>query len=254
MRNALRIGARRGSNHALIGSVLLGVLVVAAAGISGTVHFAGPRWLPDWKFVSHIHQSHTKTSPGSTGLPPRTANPSHSSSSFPLGAVLLWILVAMAAVIVARLLWRWWTGRRFRPTLGRHPLAMATGTTSVISVQPEPDPPALRTGIELALESLAEQRDPTDAVVRAWLGLQDAAEESGLVRRPAETPTEFTSRIMSRTLANDRAIRTLLHLYLRTRFSDHPVTSDDVAVVRAALQELIRTWPAPKSLVGTARR
>ena len=40
----------------------------------------------------------------------------------------------------------------------------------------------------------AEQRDPADAIVRAWLGLQETAEESGIVRHPAETPTEFTSR------------------------------------------------------------
>jgi hypothetical protein len=234
--------------------VLLAVLVVVAAGASRTVHFAGPRWLPDWKLVAHLQRLHTKTSAGPTKLPPRTPKPLHSSSNFPLGAVLLWIVVAMAVVIVARSLWRWWTGRRSRPTFGQHPLAMPLGMTSVIPVQPQPDPPALRTGVELALEALDEQRDPTDAVVRAWLGLQDAAEESGIVRQPAETPTEFTSRIMSRSLADDRAIRTLLRLYLRTRFSDHPVTRDDVAVVRAALQELVRTWPAPKSLVGSARR
>jgi Domain of unknown function (DUF4129) len=248
----LRIETRRSSHHVLIGSVLLAVLVVAAAGISGTIHFAGPRWLPDWKFAPGIQRSHTKTTAGPTKLPPQTTKPAHSSSYFPLGAVLLWIVAAIAAFLVARLLWRLWTGRRSRSTPGQHSLAM--GTTSVIPVQPEPDPPALRTGIELALEALDEQRDPTDAVVRAWLGMQDAAEESGIARKPTETPTEFTSRIMSQSLADDRAVRTLLRLYLRTRFSDHPVTSDDVAVVRAALQELIRTWPAPKSIVGTTRR
>ena len=248
----MHVVARRTSHHVLMGSVLLGVLVVAAAGISGATHFAGPRWFPDWKFVSRPQQSNTKISIGPTKLPPRSPMPPHQSNNFPLGTVILWIVVAMAAVIVARSLWRWWTGRRSRPTPNHYPLWM--GTTSMIPVQPEPDPPALRTGIELALEALYEQRDPTDAVVRAWLGLQDAAEESGIVRRPAETPTEFTSRIMSRSLADDRAIRTLLRLYLRTRFSDHPVTSDDVADVRAALQELIRTWRAPNSLVGTTRR
>ncbi|MBO0729426.1 MAG: DUF4129 domain-containing protein, partial [Acidimicrobiaceae bacterium] len=76
----------------------------------------------------------------------------------------------------------------------------------------------------------------------AWLGLEETAEESGLVRRPAETPTEFTSRILSKAFADDQALRTLLRLYLRTRFGNHPATSDDVAAVRRALQELVRTW------------
>jgi hypothetical protein len=112
----------------------------------------------------------------------------------------------------------------------------------------------LRTGIELALQALDEQREPADAIVRAWLGLQETAAESGIVRRAAETPTEFTSRILSRAFADDRAVRTLLRLYLRTRFGDHPVTTDDVASVRAALQELVRTWPTPEVPAGAGPR
>jgi hypothetical protein len=42
--------------------------------------------------------------------------------------------------------------------------------------------------------------------------------------------------------AGNEAIATLLRLYLRTRFGDHPVTDADVALVRRALQELVRTW------------
>ena len=99
---------------------------------------------------------------------------------------------------------------------------------------------------------LDEQREPADAIVRAWLGLQQAAEDSGIVRGVAETPTEFTTRIIGRAVTDDRAIRTLLRLYLRTRFGDHPVTGDDVALVRTALRELVRTWPVPQS-VGGAR-
>ncbi len=134
---------------------------------------------------------------------------------------------------------------------------MVTGATTSeppIEPEPEPDTPALRTGIELALQVLDEQREPADAIVRAWLGLQETAEESGIVRAPAETPTEFTSRILSRALTDDRALRTLLRLYLRTRFGDHPVTTDDVAQVRAALRELVATWPTLESTAGTGRR
>ena len=135
------------------------------------------------------------------------------------------VIVAIAAVGVAVLLWRWWAGRPSRAATGQNS-AVAPATSEIpIEPEPEPDTPALRTGIELALQVLDEQREPADAIVRAWLGLQETAEESGIVRRPAETPTEFTSRILSRAFADDRAVRTLLRLYLRTRFGDHPVTS-----------------------------
>jgi hypothetical protein len=104
----------------------------------------------------------------------------------------------------------------------------------------------IRSGLEEALLELERDVEPGDAVVRAWLGLQQSAEQSGVARGRSETPTEFTSRILGRVFANDsagnEAIATLLRLYLRTRFGDHPVTDADVVLVRGALRELVRTW------------
>jgi hypothetical protein len=240
------------SHRALTVSVVLAVLVVAAAGITGTTHFAGPRWLPHWNFSQHTQTPRTLR-PVTPTLPSRTSVPK-STGSFPLGTVVLWIVVAIAVVGIAVRLWRWWAGRPSRAATSRHSVAVAATSEVLIERKPEPDMPALRTGIGLALQVLDEQRDPADAIVRAWLGLQETAEESGIVRQPAETPTEFTSRILSRAFADDRAIRTLLRLYLRTRFGDHPVTTEDVAAVRAALEELVRTWPTPASPAGAGPR
>ena len=253
LRDALHIAARMRSHRALTGSVLLAVLVVAAAGITGTTHFAGPRWLPDWKSSEHMQAHRTLPSVPGTFPRPRTSL-AKSTGSFPLGTVVLWIVVAIAVLGIAALIWRWWARRPSRPASSWHSVAVATTAEVVTEPEPEPDMPALRTGISLALQVLDEQRDPADAIVRAWLGLQETAEESGIVRQPAETPTEFTSRILSRAFADDRAIRTLLRLYLRTRFGDHPVTTEDVAAVRSALEELLRTWPTPASPAGAGRR
>jgi hypothetical protein len=232
--------------------VLLAVLVVAAAGITGTTHFAGPRWLPHWKLSQHV-QAPRKLRTVAPTFPPPTSAP-NGSGRFVLGTVVLWIVVAIAVVGIAVLLWRWWARRPSLAAIGRHSVAVAATSEVLTEPESEPDMPALRTGIGLALQVLDEQRDPADAIVRAWLGLQETAEESGIVRQPAETPTEFTSRILSRAFADDRAIRTLLRLYLRTRFGDHPVTTEDVAAVRAALQELVRTWPTPASPAGAGPR
>ncbi len=248
LRDALSIAARMRSHRALTGSVLLAGLVVAAAGITGTTRFAGPRWLPHWKLSRPAQEPRTPPSLPST-LPPRTSVPK-STGSFALGTVVLWIVVAIAVVGIAILIWRWWAGRQSRAATSRHSVAVAAISEVLTELEPEPNMPALRTGIGLALQVLDEQRDPADAIVRAWLGLQETAEESGIVRQPAETPTEFTSRILSRAFADDRAIRTLLRLYLRTRFGDHPVTTEDVAAVREALQELVRTWSTPASPAG----
>jgi hypothetical protein len=179
--------------------------------------------------------------------------PVGKAGKFPLW-IVLWVIVAIAAVGVAMLVWRWWVGRSSRAATDQNSAVAAATSEIPIEPEPEPDTPALRTGIELALQVLDEQREPADAIVRAWLGLQETAAESGIVRRPAETPTEFTSRILGRAFADDRAVRTLLRLYLRTRFGDHPVTAEDVAAVRAALQELVRTWPAPELPAGAGAR
>jgi hypothetical protein len=230
---------------------VLALLVVAAAGIAGTSNFGGPRWVPNWELPRHT-QAQPKLPASSLGRLSRMP-PLGKAGKFPLW-VVLFVMVGLAAVCVALLVWRWWAGRPSRAATGQNS-AVAPATSEVpIEPEPEPETPALRTGIEMALQVLDEQREPADAIVRAWLGLQETAAESGIVRRPAETPTEFTSRILGRALADDRAIRTLLHLYLRTRFGDHPVTTDDVSAVRAALQELVRTWPEPELPAGAGAR
>jgi hypothetical protein len=240
------------SRRALLWSASLALVVVAAAGTAGTAHFAGPRWVPNWKISPPRQLPHKVPTPAPAPL--LRISP-HSAGKFPV-AIVLAVIIAIAIVGVALLLWRLWAGRSSRAATSRN--TAVTAEVSEIPVEPEPEPepdtPAMRTGIELALQVLDEQREPADAIVRAWLGLQETAAESGIVRRAAETPTEFTSRILSRAFADDRAVRTLLRLYLRTRFGDHPVTTDDVAAVRAALQELVRTWPAPEVSAGPGPR
>ena len=67
------------SHRALTGSVLLAVLVVAAAGITGTTHFAGARWLPHWVLSWHTPAPRKRPSVASTP-PPRTSLPNRPGS------------------------------------------------------------------------------------------------------------------------------------------------------------------------------
>lgn len=240
LRNASRLGPRAGAGATLPLAVLLTVIVIAAAGIGGTSHFTGARWYPHLGGAHHTTQLTVATTPTTPG-PGRQRPHRPSTVGLPLW---LGVLAAVALAIgIGLLLLRLW-GRRRAPTA---PMAHAStaGTVQVVGPEPPPEPEALLTGIELALCELDEERDPADAVVRAWLGLQETAEESGIQRRgPAETPTEFATRVLSSAFADDRALRTLLRLYLRTRFGDHPVTPEDVSEVRAALQQLLENWSA----------
>jgi hypothetical protein len=218
--------------------VLLVVLVVIAAGLGGTSHFTGARWFPNLH-GSYAPPPHGIPRPPTTTLESGNHRLQHSSATVPGWIVA--IAIVLVAIGLLALLWRWWRGRRL-PSAPERAGASVQTTQQVVAAEPEPQPEKLLTGIELALEVLDEEREPADAIVRAWLGLQETAEESGIVRRASETPTEFTSRILSGAFADDRALRTLLRLYLRTRFGDHAVTAADVAEVRDALRQLVSSW------------
>jgi Domain of unknown function (DUF4129) len=220
-------------------AVLLVALVVLAAGIGGTSNFTGARWFPKSRWSPAVRTG--------TTMVPVTVTGGGQQVQSGKGTVPAWLIVTavvLGAIALTVFVWRWWRGGRLLAAteLARPCLQVTIQQVVENDPEPEPEPEKLLTGIELALEVLDQGREPADAVVRAWLGLQETAEESGIVRRAAETPTEFTSRILSRAFVDDGAVRTLLRLYLRTRFGDHPVTAQDVADVREALQQLVSSW------------
>ncbi len=255
VREAVRLHARPGARRSLAVRVGLGVLVALSAGMAGTTHFSGPRWVPHF---GGAPRSGAPARPAAAASAAPHLVDVHGRASFPV-VPLLGAAAVLAVLGAAYLLWRLWTGRPSPAAPGLDGPVVDAARAIVAEPEPEPEPEPesapeperLRTGIELALAVLDEQREPADAVVRAWLGLQETAEQSGIVRRPAETPTELTTRILARVVADDRALRTLLRLYLQVRFGDHPVTGEDVAAVRAALGELVRSWrdavPTPAS-------
>ena len=101
-----------------------------------------------------------------------------------------------------------------------------------------PDIVELREGIAEAWARLVEDREPTDAIQAAWVAVEEAAGRSGIEREAAATPTEFTVAVLDRTAVDPSAIRTLLGLYHRARFSTHGATADDVALAGECLSRL----------------
>ncbi|HEY2557103.1 MAG TPA: DUF4129 domain-containing protein [Diaminobutyricibacter sp.] len=219
--------------------VVLGITLIGGILFQGPATFSGIRWVPDW--------SQPTVSP--QPQPPHTADSGTNHSSLPTpfvidGTPLLWLAIAALIVLAGLLLGRM---LRRREALGR-PLDSARLLDAGPASEPEPPSapaaPALQRGFDRALTTLGEDRTPRDAIERAWLGLQEAAEESGVQRRAAETPAEFTQRVLARVHADDEAARTLLTLYLRVRFGDTPVTVSDIALARQSLERLAASWGA----------
>ena len=81
----------------------------------------------------------------------------------------------------------------------------------------------------------APPRRARDAVIAAWLELEDAAAAGGRPRRPAETPTEFTVALLRRHAADEAATRALLRLYHQARFGSTPLPPEAPAAATEAL-------------------
>lgn len=150
---------------------------------------------------------------------------------------LSWLRTAGVVAVVALALfigWRVWLWAR-RRLADRAPRRPARTTTPVPTDDPEPDVPVLRRGVAEAQRSLRAIGRPVDAVVAAWVALETAAEASGVVRSPAQTPTEFTVAVLRRTPADPAAVRELLSLYHLARFSDRPIGPAQVEAAASCL-------------------
>lgn len=168
--------------------------------------------------------------------PAATRPPLPSSDTASLLAPLLWAALAVAVLALAFWIWRVLP----RPHQKAPP---STGLGADALGRPvEASAPALRQGLVSAQHLLDTVRDPTDAVLAAWVALEQAAERSGVPRRPADTPTEFTVQVLSSTEADAAAVGTLLRLYHRARFSVGGVGPAAVTEARGCLDVLARSW------------
>lgn len=231
--------------------VLLGLAVLAAA-------VAGP-WSPEFADGGRV----TVDVPADPPTPEGPATPSVGPEPRTPGeepdlvapAWLRPVLVTAALLAVALLVLR--LARRLRLTDDVAPdLGQESAGPGVEGIRDRsPDLHALREGVAAAARHLRSAARPVDAVVAAWVRLEEAAAASGLPRDPAATPTEFTLAVLDRTDADPAVTRALLDLYLRARFGEEHLDADDVAAARRAVDligaALVRT-SAGASGAGTA--
>ena len=103
-------------------------------------------------------------------------------------------------------------------------------------------------GARKALATLRERPSgpPSDAVVAAWLDLEEAAASSGAPRQDHETPTEFTGALLTRYEVDAAAATTLRGLYQRARFgAPDRVTAEDAATAAEAMERVVACLDRP---------
>ncbi|MGW7683435.1 DUF4129 domain-containing protein [Kribbella sp. NPDC054772] len=78
----------------------------------------------------------------------------------------------------------------------------------------------------------------TDAVVACWVALEEAAASAGVPREPAETPAEFTVRVLGVGGISEPQLVRLGELYREARYSRHGSSEQARTEARAALLRL----------------
>lgn len=166
--------------------------------------------------------------------------------------LLVLAVVAGVAVLgaVGYLIWRRFRALRPEPETEPVPAGQNIGD----QLRAEPELPVLRRGVAAARDLLDRIADPDDAIIRAWLALEEAAEASGVPRDPAATPTEFTVAVIDLTPADPTAVRRLLALYLHARFASDPSGPDDVREAKRCLFALAERWSAADRAVDRISR
>ncbi|MGN8244287.1 DUF4129 domain-containing protein [Cellulomonas soli] len=147
------------------------------------------------------------------------------------------VLTAIAVVVLVVLLAA--AGRRLRPYLvaDRDPTPDEGGPGEVVDAD-DLEVPVLRDAVHRARRALVDDVPPGDAVVAAWMALEEASARVGVVREPAQTAGELTVQVLDATHADPAAVRDLLGLYHRARYGSRPVTTEDVVRARADLARL----------------
>lgn len=210
--------------------VTMAAAFMALTVLVGPVDMTKPGWL-DSEGGGGGPQDPAVTLTWGPSAPMATPGDGGSSLDLPIAEILLVVTLTVAAVI-AYVLFR-------KVRWSRRPKASRVAGGSVEVDETADD---LRKAAEDAGNVLRRDVPAQDAIVHAWLTLERAAAESGAPRKPAQTPSEFTAGLLRHYRADGEAVRTLLNLYERARFSTRPdMSGNDVATAQHALGEIMRS-------------
>ncbi|MEU4765595.1 DUF4129 domain-containing protein [Actinosynnema sp. NPDC023794] len=182
---------------------------------------------------------------GDDEAPPPTAEPgppldTDVGASVAAGSLLVFVIIFIAVAVIGMvsLLVSLGVFRRGRRRRG----AGAAVDAPDLPEEHATPPPILVRRAAQALEELRDHANgpPGDAVIAAWLTLEQAAQDSGVPRQGHQTATEFTGDLLRRYRVDEDAAGTLRRVYQRARFGTAEVTAADARTATEALEHIVR--------------
>ena len=220
-------------------SIALVTAIVALVALVSTVQGVPRVDPPDFTAISPpaiTAPPAASTSPGELPTAP-PVDPGVSAALQIVLALLLAAVLVLLGVWLLRRLLRWLRERRVYARTGVEVSESVAGAPA-----PEPDVQTIRRGIAAALVQMDADREPSDAIVAAWVGLEESAADAGMLRSPTETAGEFVTRILARDAAAATDIDELLRLYEGVRFGERSIDEADLRIARAALRRIEAVW------------
>ena len=175
-------------------------------------------------------------------MPTPTKLPTNEAAATVVSLILMVISTVVVAVLLfflIRALLRAWAAR-----VPRREVDEAGDESFTVSAEPDPETaaPTIRRGIAAALRVIDEHDVPSDAIIAAWVGLEESAAEAGITRARTETPAEFTLRVIAHRSDVAGDATTLLRLYERVRFAGYTADEADRTAARRTLEAIQRGW------------
>jgi hypothetical protein len=221
----------------LAGVLLIVLLIGVAAGIgpSGLVH-GTPH-----DSIFHAPPPPTPSSSATTPAAPQgNGQLPHGQSDIPGAAVIGTILRIALALWLLSLIWRGlrWLAEELAARRSRDPVPVVVDFD--VLDDPTPLVEEMRRDADAQLELLLGGT-PRNAIVACWERFEEQAERVGLARRPWETSSEFTLRVLDVVSADAAAVSRLAALYREARFSEHEITEDNRQQALEALDRVRST-------------
>jgi len=219
------------------GVLALFSVAILAASLSGT-----PRFTPGKSEPEPLPPPDPVATFSGAPFPPQQPSDNPPSLLIVLAVIVALIVVAAlvaGAVWLVRVLVRAWRERRLQRRPG---ISTDAAISSELIVENTVDEPTIRRGIAAARATIITHAEAGDAIVAAWVGLEETAADSGVGRGKSETPAEFTLRILLRRPGIEQAARDLLALYEGVRFGGHAADEQMRAAAVHALDVIEEGW------------
>ena len=234
-------GASRRSAQAVAVVLMLGVaavalVVLASAGgsvrpVSESTIVSSPRAIPTFSITPKV------TPPTFISAPPVRVGKPHQMPAWlaALLKTLLYVAGALLVLFLLRVLYRMIRNVKL-------PVAETKDADDWERVKVD----KLTDAVDAGLAAM-ETGTATDAVIACWVALEDAAASAGVARQPAETPSEFTVRVLAVGGISAPELTRLAGLYREARYSSHGSSEEARAEARAALIRLRDELAAAKA-------